>query len=96
MLQALIKYKYTYITLQGKKWVNNFIALGRFEGFQKKFVTPYIHCLVYHAPQQIQENGNLMMFSGQGNILPHVNTEDTLYRTYHPQVLKRTMMMPPH
>ena len=48
--------------------MKDFLALGRFEGYQKKFVTSYIHCLVYHVPQQIRQYGNLLMFSGQGKI----------------------------
>jgi len=35
------------------------------EGFQKKFVTPYMHCMVYHVPEQIKKHGSLMKFFGQ-------------------------------
>lgn len=51
--------------LQGKKWVQGFLALGTHEGYQKKHVTPYMHAIVYHAPTQIRMYGNLRMFSGQ-------------------------------
>ena len=36
------------------------------EGFQRKHVTPYMHCLVYHVPDTIRKYGNLKQFSGQG------------------------------
>ena len=51
---------------QGKQWVRNLLALGRFEGFQKKNITPYIHCMVYYIPHQIRQYGSLLQFSGQG------------------------------
>jgi len=44
-----------------------FLSLSaRCEGFQKKNVTPYMHCLVYHVPAVIKNYGNLKQFSGQG------------------------------
>jgi hypothetical protein len=49
--------------------LEEFLKLGheeRLEGFQKKFVTPYIHCMVYHVPSQLRQHGNLLKFSGQG------------------------------
>ena len=50
---------------QGKQWVRNFFDLERFEGFQKN-ITQYIHCMVYHIPQQIRKYGSLLQFSWQG------------------------------
>jgi hypothetical protein len=54
---------------KAKQWVEDFVSLGsvgKLEGFQKKYVTPYIHCMVYHVPQQLRQHGNLLQFSGQG------------------------------
>ena len=31
----------------------DFLALNRLEGYQHKNVTPYMHSLVYHVPDQI-------------------------------------------
>ena len=50
------------------KGINNFLGLGRdlhLEGFQKKYVTPYMHCMVYHIPEQIRQHGSILKFSGQ-------------------------------
>jgi len=56
-----------YITcthIQVKDWVMLFLSLSaRCEGFQKKNVTPYMHCLVYHVPAVIKNYGNLKQFS---------------------------------
>ena len=52
--------------MQAQQWVIDFVDLGRLEGYQKKNVTPYMHCLVYHVPHQIRTHGNILKFSGQG------------------------------
>ena len=36
------------------------------QGYQKKYVTPYMHCMVYHVPTMLTKYGNLRQFSGQG------------------------------
>ena len=36
------------------------------EGFQKKNVTPYMHCMVFHVPEMLKKYKNLRQFSGQG------------------------------
>eukprot|EP00731_Ephydatia_muelleri_P024481 Em0016g752a len=50
---------------QAKRWINSFLSIPA-EGYQKARVTPYMHCLAYHIPDQIRRYGNLRMFSGQG------------------------------
>lgn len=57
--------------LQSKKWVEDFLALGRHEGYQKRHVTPYMHAIVYYSPTQIRMYGNLRIFSGQGIVVLH-------------------------
>ena len=34
-------------------------------GYAPNNVTPYMHCLVYHAPYFIEKHGSLRPFSGQ-------------------------------
>ena len=36
------------------------------EGFQKKNVIPYMHCMVFHVPEVLKKYKNLQQFSGQG------------------------------
>ena len=76
--------------IKGKQWVKDFVALGRFEGFQRKFVTPYVHCMVYHVPHQIRRFGNLLQFSGQGTLIVMFLIYDCS-PVAHTQVLRRTM-----
>jgi len=71
--------------------LKDYLALGEspdgfgdgLEGFQKKFVTPYMHCMVYHVPEQCKKHGSLMKFSGQGmstcNILSSCFTHMYIY-----------------
>ncbi|KAL5469472.1 hypothetical protein EMCRGX_G030729 [Ephydatia muelleri] len=66
------KYKCTSLTgggrkkvIKAKRWINSFLSIPA-EGYQKARVTPYMHCLAYHIPDQIRRYGNLRMFSGQG------------------------------
>ena len=49
-----------------KDWVTLFLRLGtKCEGHHKKNVTPYMHALICHVPEQIEKYGNIKMFSGQ-------------------------------
>lgn len=50
--------------LQAKEWVNT--LKNKAERAQKKFITPYIHALVYHVPNMLRKYGNLKQFSCQG------------------------------
>ena len=55
--------------MQVKDWVSLFLSLGtKCEGHHKKNVTPYMHALVCHVPEQINKYGNIKMFSGQGEL----------------------------
>ena len=48
-------------------WVNRFISLeGKRKGYEKKRVTPYMPCLVYHMPFLSGLHLGLKKFSGQG------------------------------
>ena len=50
-----------------KNWITLFLSLGtKCEGHHKKNVTPYMHALICHVPEQIEKYGNIKMFSGQG------------------------------
>ena len=66
-----------------KEWINDFIGLGHLlEGHQKKCVTPYMHILAYHVPDQIKRHGNIRRFSGQGNMFMYYSLKFTfLYRS---------------
>lgn len=49
-----------------KEWVDSFIELGASRiGYQKANVTPYMHILLYHVPNQVARKHNLAQFSGQ-------------------------------
>ena len=43
--------------------LGNFVPMS---GIPKMNVTPYIHALVYHAPDILKKYGNIKKFSGQG------------------------------
>ncbi len=50
-----------------KKWVEDFVSLNKLlDGHQRKNVTPYMHILAYHVPDQIRLHGSIRNFSGQG------------------------------
>ena len=70
-------------TQDTKEWINDFIGLGHLlEGHQKKCVTPYMHILAYHVPDQIKRHGNIRRFSGQGNMFMYYTLKFTfLYRS---------------
>ena len=47
-------------------WVTHYLALGGIApGFEKRSITPYMHCMVYHIPQFIARHGSIKKFSGQ-------------------------------
>ena len=77
-----------YIYMQAQQWIRDFLNLSRLEGYQKKNVIPYMHCLVYHVPQQIRTHGNIIKFSGQGrahicnDTYIHGRVEHTCMYTY--------------
>ena len=51
-----------------KEWIKHFLSLTTMEGHQKGCVTPYMHVLAFHAPEQVQRHGNIRKFSGQGTV----------------------------
>ena len=62
-----------HLYMQAQQWIRDFLDLSRLEGYQRKNVTPYMHCLVYHVPQQIRTHGNIIKFSGQGSVMTHIH-----------------------
>jgi hypothetical protein len=72
-IMELIKLRHPSITdvdlilWKSAEWVNLFISLPM-EGHQKKNVTPYIHMMAKHCPDQMRRLGGIMRFSGQGNL----------------------------
>ncbi|KAL5491239.1 hypothetical protein EMCRGX_G016487 [Ephydatia muelleri] len=50
---------------KAKQWVQFFLSIKE-EGHQKKYVTPYMHAMVYHVPNIIRQYGNLKQFLCQG------------------------------
>ena len=79
-------------TGQAKEWVRYFTSLGdRYEGYQLKNVTPYMHCLVYHVPDMMRRYGSLKKFSCQGKLFSQTPPIDVHYvYTVHVQGSKRT------
>ena len=55
---------YSSLSIQAKQWVQLFLSIKE-EGHQKKYVTPYMHAMVYHVPNIICQYGNLKQFSCQ-------------------------------
>ena len=54
-------------SIQAKQWVNVFTRLGdQYQGYQRKYVTPYMHAFVFHVPDMMRHFGSLKQFSGQG------------------------------
>ena len=39
------------------------------QGYQKSRVTPYMHIMAVHVPQQIKLHGNIKQFSCQGVVI---------------------------
>ena len=66
-------------------WINNFLSI-KTAGYQKVNVTPYMHCLVYHVPDHMWQYGNLLVFSGQGEL--HVGESLKLFIQIHTGVEK--------
>lgn len=53
--------------MQAKEWVIQFTTLGqKYEGFQRKHVTPYMHAMVFCVPVMMRMYGDMRKFSGQG------------------------------
>ena len=42
---------YSILSIQAKQWFQLFLSIKE-EGHQKKYVTPYMHAMVYHVPNQ--------------------------------------------
>ena len=57
---------------QAKEWVNLFTSI-----YQKKDVTPYMHCLGMHVSQFLSLHGDIISFSQQG--LEKLNDIMTIY-----------------
>ena len=53
------------VHLKGKRWIELFLRI-KSDGHQRKFVTPYMHAMVYHIPYAIRQYGNIKQFSCQG------------------------------
>jgi len=51
---------------KAKEWITYFLSLPSLPGHQKTCVTPYMHVLAYHVPDQVQQHKNIRKFSGQG------------------------------
>ena len=47
-------------------WIDKFLSLTALDGHKKANVTPYIHIMVTHIPDQMRSLGGLARFSGQG------------------------------
>ena len=48
------------IYLQAKQWVHDFVELGGLmQGYQHKYVTPYLHIMVFHVPKMLRHFGNI-------------------------------------
>ncbi|KAL5516061.1 hypothetical protein EMCRGX_G001322, partial [Ephydatia muelleri] len=66
---------------KAKQWVQLFLSIKE-EGHQKKYVTPYMHAMVYHVPNIIRQYRNL-----------NVKVGNALYFfLYALQVLRNTTM----
>ena len=48
---------YSILSIQAKQWVQLFLSIKE-EGHQKKYVTPYMHAMVYRVPNIIRQYGN--------------------------------------
>ena len=58
------------IQLKAKQWITDFLSLSKnLSGHQKCSITPYMHVLVYHVPDQIRRYGSVRFFSGQGKLI---------------------------
>ena len=75
---------YSILSIQAKQWVQLFLSIKE-EGHQKKYVTPYMHAMVYHV---ICQYGNLKQFSCQDWYCTSF-----LIIIYALQVLRNTTMM---
>ena len=52
---------YSILSIQAKQWVQLFLSIKE-QGHQKKYVTPYMHAMVYHIPNIIRQYGNFFHF----------------------------------
>ena len=48
-----------------RQWLELFLGLSSMEGHQKKNITPYIHIMLKHIPDQMRQFGGIKRFSGQ-------------------------------
>lgn len=52
---------------KGQQWINDFVSFSHLiDGHQRECVTPYMHVLAYHVPEQVRVYGSIRRFSGQG------------------------------
>ena len=58
-----MKCYYSILSIQAKQWAQLFLSIKE-EGHQKKYVTPYMHAMVYHVPNIIRQYGNLKQLIG--------------------------------
>ena len=49
--------------------MEDFVAIGQLQGHQKAKVTPYMHILALHVPQQMEMWNGIKRFSGQGTCI---------------------------
>ena len=53
--------------LQVKQWVALFLSMGNHVvGYDNARITPYLHILVYHVPQFLEDQIPVKFFTGQG------------------------------
>ena len=51
--------------LQALQWINDFTAIP-LDGHSKNNVTPYMHIMACHIPDQMRRHHGIKKFSGQG------------------------------
>ncbi|XP_065887713.1 uncharacterized protein [Dysidea avara] len=57
---------YNRLHEKAKKWVDDFTKLRSLNaGYRPKYITPYMHVMMYHAPHFIRMYGNLKQFTCQ-------------------------------
>ena len=60
---------YVKLSTQTKEWVELFLSLAsNSEGYQKACVTPYMHMMASHIPDQMRSLNGIIRFSGQGTV----------------------------
>lgn len=64
---------------QTQQWITLFLSFsGKLPGFEHRRITPYMHVLVYHAPNQIGRLSSIKPFTAQ-----HVEKTNDIIRSVH-------------